>query len=176
MRLINLTRCGYASIVKRYPTGLGNRMRRFDEWSLTGNHPRVRTYYDYFYIMESEHLNLIFPESQASKSDIDNATAFYRPKLKEIMDENTFFDEEMIGDREVSVDIEKITLASFIRDGLRAETRMHIHHYALWLIITAIFCSVCLTHFFFYSDYRQQIVMVDPDPSFEHYNPNLLEY
>ena len=28
----------------------------------------------------------------------------------------------------------------------------------------------------FYSDYKQQIVMVDPDPSFEHYNPNLLEY
>ena len=120
MRLIRLGGFGYVSIMKKYPAGLGNRMRRFDEWSLTGNHPQVRTYYDYFYAMETGHLNLVYPESQASKSDIDNVATFYRPRLKEIIDENTFFDELMIGDRDLSVDINKITLVSFIRDGLRA--------------------------------------------------------
>ena len=111
---------GFNSIIKKYPMGLGNRMRKFDECSLTGNHPQVKTYYDYFYIKEREHLNLIFPESQASKSDIDNSAAFYRPRMKEIYDENSFFDEDMIGDHELSADISKITLASFIKDGLNS--------------------------------------------------------
>ena len=119
MRLMKMIGHGYVSIIKKYPNGLGNRMRKFDEWSLTGKHPEVQTYYDYFYILERDHLNLIFPESQASKSDIDNVATFYRPKLKEILDENTFFDEEMIADHEVSADLSKITLFNFIKDGLK---------------------------------------------------------
>jgi hypothetical protein len=52
MKLMKPLAYGYVSIIKKYPEGLGNRMRRFDEWSLTGNHPSVRTYYDYFYNLE----------------------------------------------------------------------------------------------------------------------------
>lgn len=43
------------SIIKKYPKGLGNRMRKFDEWTLTANHPQVKTYYDYFYNLEGKH-------------------------------------------------------------------------------------------------------------------------
>lgn len=60
MKLMKRMGFGFNSIIKKYPMGLGNRMRKFDEWSLTGNHPQVKTYYDYFYIKEREHLNLIF--------------------------------------------------------------------------------------------------------------------
>lgn len=93
-------------------------MRKFDEWTLTANHPQVKTYYDYFYNLEGKHFQVNFPETQASKNDIDQAAIFYRPKMKEIIDENTYTDDEFIGDNQLSEDITKMTLKNFVKEGI----------------------------------------------------------
>lgn len=52
LRLIRQAQCGYISIVKKYPNGLGNRMERFDQWVKSWNDPHFSTYYDYYYNFE----------------------------------------------------------------------------------------------------------------------------
>lgn len=94
--------------------------------------------------------------------------------MKEIIDENTYTDDEFIGDNELSEDITKMTLKNFIKEGISKQTRTHLHQYAFWLMVAAIFGSISLTHLFLYSDYKQQNIMFEPDPSYEHYNPNVL--
>jgi hypothetical protein len=53
IRLLKGTREGYASIIKKYPKGLGHRMERFDQWTETWNDPNIHSYYDYFYNAET---------------------------------------------------------------------------------------------------------------------------